>query len=190
MPPNDAPLKPSKGDHVFTLPIINAPAHEWPTLKTTLDQLCKLNDLVYSDGGKLAVTFDVDIYKRALKLQHMQHIYKELVLFPGAFHTSICALRCLGKIREGSGLDEAWMKADLCGSVTTNQIINGIHYGRALEAYEITIQVMNDLWLEAFLKERPVVRDALKSSVIRLSKACISRERVCDLHTKLMVTLE
>ena len=92
VPPNDAPLKSSKGDHVFTLPIINAPAHEWPTLKTTLDQLCKLNDLVSSDDGKLAVTFDMDIYKRALKLQHMQHIYKELVLCPGAFHMSICAL--------------------------------------------------------------------------------------------------
>ena len=54
----------------------------------------------------------------------------------------------------------------------------------------ITLQVMNDLWLEAFFKERPVVRDALKSSVIQLSKACISREGLRDAHTKLMVTLE
>ena len=89
------------------------------------------------------------------------------------------------------------MEADLYGSVTSNQIINGKHqlingkhYGRALEAYEITLQVMNDLWDEAFSKERPVVRDALKSSVIQLSKACISREGVRAAHTKLMVTLE
>ena len=82
------------------------------------------------------------------------------------------------------------MEADLYGSVTTNQIINGNNYARALEAHEITLQVMNDLWLEAFFKERPTVRDALKSSFIQLSKACISREGVCDVHTKLMVTLE
>ena len=49
---------------------------------------------------------------------------------------------------------------------------------------------MNDLWLEAVFTKRPVVSDALKSSVIQLSKACISREGVCDAHTKLMVTLE
>ena len=191
MPPDAAPLKSSKGDHVFTLPVISAPAHEWPTLNTTPDQLCKLNDLVSSDDRKLAVTFDIDIYKRTLKLQNMQHTYKEqLVLCPGVFHTSICALRCLGKTIEGSGFDEAWMEADLYGSVTKNEIINGNHYGRALQAHEITLQVLNDLWLEAFFKERPVVRDALKSSVIQLSEACFSREGVRDAHTKLMVTLE
>ena len=82
------------------------------------------------------------------------------------------------------------MEADLYGSVTTNQIINGNNYGRALEAHEITLQVMNDLWLEAFFKERPAVCDALKSSVIQLSKARMSREGVHDAHTTLMATLE
>eukprot|EP00794_Sanderia_malayensis_P002267 gene2267-2604_t len=132
----------------------------------------------------------MDIYKRALKLQNMQHINKELVLCPGAFHTSICALRCLGKTIEGSGLDEAWIEAGLYGSVTTNQIINGNHYGRALEAHEITLQVLYEIWIKAFFKERPAVHDALKSGVIKLSDACFSKEGVWDAHHKLMVTLE
>ena len=54
----------------------------------------------------------------------------------------------------------------------------------------ITLQVMNGLWLQAFFKERLVLCDALKSSAIQLSKACISREGVRDAHTKLMVILE
>ena len=54
-------------DNVFGLPIINAPAHEWATLVTALNQLTKLNELVSGPEAKLVVTLDMDLlYKRAL----------------------------------------------------------------------------------------------------------------------------
>ena len=56
-------------DKVYSLPIINAPPQEWPTLITTLDQLCRLNDLVSGGNRRLIVTFDMDLYKRVLKLR-------------------------------------------------------------------------------------------------------------------------
>lgn len=55
-------------DKAYALPIINAPAHEWSTLVTTLNQLCMVNRLVSKEDGKLIVTFDMDLYKRVLKL--------------------------------------------------------------------------------------------------------------------------
>ena len=51
----------------------------------------------------------MDLYKRAIKLQYLDPQYNnKWVLCPGAFHTVICAIRCLGKTIEGSGLDETW----------------------------------------------------------------------------------
>jgi hypothetical protein len=177
-------------DKSYSLPIINAPAHEWPTLVTTLDQLSRLNDLV-SGGDKLVVTFDMDLYKRVLRLEHLDSRYKDkLMVCPGAFHTSLCALRCLGRTIEGSGIDDAWLEADMYSSVTVNQIINGNHYSRAVEAHEITLQVFFDLWLEAFFTEKPAVRAALEDSVQQLSSACESKQGVHEAHMALLVTIE
>jgi hypothetical protein len=50
-------------DKAYALPIINAPAHEWSTLVTTLEQLCMVNRLVSKEDGKLIVMFDMDLYK-------------------------------------------------------------------------------------------------------------------------------
>ena len=52
-----------------------APAHEWSTLVTTLDQLCKLNESVAGDDQKLLVTFDMDIYiAEALTQMHTTNL--------------------------------------------------------------------------------------------------------------------
>lgn len=178
-------------DKAFTLPIINAPAHEWSTLVTTLDQLCRLNRLVSGNGRKLVVTFDMDLYKRVLKLEYLDSRFKDqFVVCPGAFHTSLCALRCLGKAIEGSGIDEAWVEAGLYSSVTVNQIINGNHYNRAMEAHEVTLQVLFDLWIGEFFAERPAVRVALEESIKILSDACTSKQSIRESHKGLLITLE
>jgi len=52
-----------------------------------------------------------------------------------------------GKTVEGSGIDEAWQEADLYGSVTVTQIINGNNHNRSVQAHQLTLQVLFDLWL-------------------------------------------
>ena len=42
-------------DNAFALPIINAPAREWPTLVTALNQLTRLNTLTFGPDIKLVV---------------------------------------------------------------------------------------------------------------------------------------
>ena len=72
-----------------------------------------------------------------------------------------CALRCLGRTIEGSGLDDAWQEADMYSSVTVSQILNGNHYNRAIEADRVTLQALFDLWLEKFLEDHHTVHDSL-----------------------------
>jgi hypothetical protein len=186
--PTDAP---TAVDKAFGLPIIKAPAHEWTTLVTSLDQLSRLNELVSGADSKLVATMDMDLYKRALKLEYLDPKYKnKWVLCPGAFHTVLCALRCLGRTIEGSGLDEAWQEADLYSSITVTQIINGNHYNRALQAHQITLQALFDLWLSAFLDDHPAVCDSLRSAAQELTEACRASHDVHAAHQAFTMKLE
>ena len=109
---------------------------------------------------------------------------------PGAFHTEICALRCLGRTIEGSGLDDAWQEADLYSRVTVSQILNGNHYNRANEAHQLTLQALFDLWLDTFLKKNAVARDTLLVSVKQLTEACREKTGVAEAHQSFLVQIE
>ena len=87
--PKDAP---TAVDNVFGLSIIKAPAHEWRTLVTSLDQLYRVNELVSGEDSKLMVTMDMDLYKRALKLEYLDPQYKnKWVLCPRRIpHSIVC----------------------------------------------------------------------------------------------------
>ena len=102
----------------------------------------------------------------------------------------MCALRCLCRTIEGSGLDEAWQEADLYSSITVTQIINGNHHNRALQAHQITLQVLFDLWISAFLDDHPAVCDSLRSAAQELTEACQASNDVITAHQTFAMKLE
>ena len=181
-------------DKPHTLPIINAPVHEWQTIVTAMDSVYRLNKLAFPDShDPILMTNDVDLYKRALKLQFLDDEYNgKWWLVPGAFHTSLCGLRCLGKTIENNGLPSVWIEAKLYSSVVANQIINGSHYRRAVEAHEITRQALSDLWFDSFFSERPHVLTALTDNIQKLSDACNTKknEAIKEVHQNLMIQLD
>ena len=137
------------------------------------------------------MTLDVDLYKRIVKLEYLHPEFKNKWVFsPEGFHTVICALRCLGRTIEGSGLDDAWQEADLYSSVTVSQILNGNHYNRAIEAHRVTLQALFDLWLEKFLEDHHTVRDSLVASVKQLTEACKLKTDVGEAHRAFLVDME
>ena len=126
-----------------------------------------------------------------LKLEYLDPKYKnKWVLCPGAFHTVLCTLRCLGRTFEGSGLDQAWQEADLYSSITVTQIINGNHHNRAVEAHQVTLQTLFDLWIEAFLEDHHGVHDFLQSSAKELAEACRTKKDVHKAHQTFIRKLE
>ncbi|KAH3713502.1 hypothetical protein DPMN_073294 [Dreissena polymorpha] len=76
--------------------------------------------------------------------------------------------------------------------VVCNQIINGSHYNRAMEAHETILQVFTDLWLSAFFESRKRVYDALMADFSNLQ--CVlqsgSHEQIKKAHQDLKVTIE
>jgi hypothetical protein len=108
-------------DKVHALPLINTPAHEWSTLITALVQLYRLNANPNIQNGRqpALVWLDMDLYKRVRKIPFLDPQFSgRIIESPGPFHTVLCALRCLGVTLESSGLDQAWVEADLYSNVT------------------------------------------------------------------------
>ena len=81
-------------------------------------------------------------------------------------------------------------KADLYSNITVTQIINGNHQNRAIEAHQITLQVLFDLWISAFLDSHPTVRDSLRSDVHELTEACRANNDVHTAHQAFALQLE
>ena len=89
------------------------------------------------------------------------------MLSPGGFHIVICALRWLGRTIVHSGIDEAWNRS-LYSSTTATQIINGKHYNCAIQAHEISLEILFILWISAFLEKKPAVYEALPNVLSEL----------------------
>ena len=181
-----------KLDKVHALPLINSPAHEWNTLTTALVQLNNLNQLTKSDDNNepILVWLDMDLYKRVRKLSFLDLQFKDkIIACPGPFHIVLCALRCLGGTVESSGLDEAWIEAGLYSSVTVVQILNGKHHNRALDAHQISLQALFDLWIEAFFAENPTLHQQLMSTMSAVRKACSNGIDVAEAHRQLVASV-
>ena len=163
-------------DEMHALPLINAPPQDWQTLVTSLINIYQLNLQIVSDEAiqPPCLFLDMDLYKRVLKLPYLQpDRYKnKWIESPGQYHIVLCALRCLGKTVEGSGLDECWIEAELYSDTVVTQIINGQHYNRAIKCYQVTLQALSDLWWDTFFTEHPDIYDNLKDSIQNLSNAC------------------
>ena len=70
-------------------------------------------------------------------------------------------------------------------SITVTQIINGNHHNRALQAHQITLQTLFDLWLSAFLDDH-----SLCSASQELTEACRASHGVHTSHQAFTVKLE
>ena len=83
-------------------------------------------------------------------------------LLPGGFHTTIRGLRCLGRLISGSGLDTAFVVEDIFGSVTLDQIIRATHYERSIEADQVLLQSLFDIWANEFSKTNSQMKDEIE----------------------------
>ena len=68
----------------------------------------------------------------------------------GEFHTVLCAIRVIGTFIENTGIDDSWVESGIYGTATAPQIMKGRHVKRSVNAHCITLQVLFDLFFEAF----------------------------------------
>ena len=111
------------------------------------------------------------------------------ILSPGQFHISLCALRCLGRTVEGSGLEELSVESGMYGTAVVSRILSGNHYSRAFECHQITLQALYDLWFESFFEKNPKIYDEIKNVAVNLSKEYNLEHNIKLYHNELLKKL-
>ena len=158
---------------IATPPLIAAPAHEYSTLMTVLKQAQKINTILVGDTHKTVVSLDMGLYKPAQKLlMAKRNEIKNVVLRPGELHIVIAMLRTIGCLIDNSGIDAAWLHADLYGQSTIKQILDGNHVKRGVKAHTVTLLSLYAMNLDAFSKRNPEVVDECRSEFSKFNDKC------------------
>lgn len=114
-----------------------------------------------------------------------------IILRAGELHIVMSQLRTIGEFIENSGLDLAWTEADLYGSATVKQILEGKHVRRGIEAHLVTVEVLFSLFQDTFFQHYPEVVDKLASAAEQLTAAWSNE--TCDVvaaHDNMVTMLE
>ena len=87
-----------------------------------------------------------------------EEIRNNYIFRPGELHVTVWALAALGKYKEASGIDQAWIEGGGGGvyfSCTVSKILQGKQYYRALEAHMSTLLTLYQLYFNRFLQLYP-----------------------------------
>ena len=156
-------------------------AHEWSTLLTVIMQASQLRKLTVGEEHPTVISFDMALYEKVVQLLDGRPDLKRTV-FPrlGELHAVMAALRALGASMENSGIDDAWIEADVYGSATTRQILKCTHYKRALRAHTYSYVALHKMLLEEFFNDNPQLKQVCLMATERVEAACLEGNK----HTK------
>ena len=97
---------------VALLPVINGSPTEWENIYTAIKKAQDLSKKIYPKG-KAIISFDLQLYIKAIRLQVRPEIKAGFVFRMGELHVVFCVLKVLGKMIDGSGLDQVFEEASL-----------------------------------------------------------------------------
>lgn len=84
----------------------------------------------------------------------------------------MAALRALGSIVENSGIDDAWIEADVYGSNTVKEILNCSHYKRSVTAHTYMYCTMYEVLIEYFFSDNDDLKPVLRDEALQVNEAC------------------
>ena len=94
------------------LPIISGSPTLWENLYTAMKEAEKIRQHIYQDG-KTIISFDLQFYIKAIMLQQRPDIQNGFVFSMGELQVVFCALKVIGKLIDGSGLDQIFDEAGM-----------------------------------------------------------------------------
>ena len=97
---------------VAMLPVSNGSPTIWENLYTAMKEAEKIRKHIYNDG-KTIISFDLQLYIKAIMLHQRPDIQSGFVFRMGELHVVFCALKVIGKLIDGSGLDQTFDEASM-----------------------------------------------------------------------------
>ncbi|KAJ8364290.1 hypothetical protein SKAU_G00131210 [Synaphobranchus kaupii] len=161
---------------IGSLPLLPEVAHEWSTLLTVIMQTSELRRLAV--GDPTVISFDMALYEKVVQLLDARPDLKRTVVPRlGELHAVMAALRALGTSIENSGIDDAWIEADVYGPATMRQILKCTHYKRSLQAHIYSYVALYELILEEFFRENPQMKEDCWQATEQVDAACSEEDK-------------
>ena len=144
-------------------------------------QASQLRKLAVGEDHPTVISFDMALYEKVVQLLDARLDLKRTVVPRlGELHVVMAAFRALGASIENSGIDDAWMEADVYGSATTRQILKCTHYKHALRAHNYSYVALYEMALEEFFKDNPQLKEVCLKATKGVEAACSEGSK----HTK------
>ena len=77
----------------------------------------------------------MQLYIKCIKLKAEDNVNRNFVFRVGELHTVFASLKATGKYIDESGIDQSLVEADIYGPTTIQQIKEGKHMKRGINAY-------------------------------------------------------
>ena len=84
-------------------------------------------------------------------------VLKVFVFRMGELHAVFCALKTIGKVINGSCLDQSFVQAGIYGTTTFEQVKGGKHLDRCFELFLTLYLSLYKLYLQKLIEKDPLV---------------------------------
>lgn len=117
---------------------------------------------------------------------------QHLILRPGELHVVMAQLRTIGVFIEDSGLDLCWIEADIYGTGTVKQILDGNHVKRGEVAHTVTLEALFALYQKAFFESSQEDTKDIADLSREVADVCKQAANIelKEANTKLMSAIE
>ena len=147
------------------LPVLQGSPTDWSYLYTALKSAQNLNATV-SSAEKTIVSLDLQLCSKCIQQQSNLEIREQFIFCMGELYIVFAALKTLGKIIDGSGLDQSFIEARLYGSNTVQQIKNGKHMKRSFQGFLTLYASLCKIYLKELIDQNLIIEKELGERVI------------------------
>ena len=129
----------------------------------------------WDHSGRLVLVLSshlIWLYEKARRLQDIYPEYRNNFVFRiGELYTVRCGLRVIGSSIEGRSIDNASVASKIYGPNTVQQILEGKHFKRAVNAHIATLIALSNLHLEYIHREQSNIFDPVNTQIDLLLEA-------------------
>ena len=145
--------KPARKTTLGYYPVIKHPITDYRTVK---ERLRIAEEATHEVGQDYVITtFDLGVCMKAFPLiRNKPEVYKNHIILMGTFHVVCAYFKMIGKKMDGSGLSEILHEAGFVSSGSVKAVLSGTNYDRALHCQKVTVEALDWLMLQTFLKTK------------------------------------
>ena len=122
-----------------------------------------------------------------MQLKAKQDINENVVFRLGELHLVFAFLKTISKYNECSGLGLIFVQANIYGSTTLDQILNGKHMKRAMDAYMVEYIALYKLYVITFFQEHPDLKQKISQLTFEFKKNIENRDLKLSYESKTFI---